>query len=158
MSTEQPGLTPAGKLVVFLVIAGLVVGAGWMLRGKILPKKCVPRGEDITREDLGIQAEAADGSSITTASEYEYVAEDRLPPVKGTSDYRWDEKQKIVNFPINVWIGWLPIIAANHGATPNEDSIFYKKFGFKVKLSLIDKPAKALHVCERRKPRPVGHA
>ena len=42
-----------------------------------------------------------------------------------------------------MWIGWLPIVAANHGFAPNEESVFYKKFGFKVNLTLIDDPATA---------------
>ncbi|GAB1352910.1 hypothetical protein MASR1M12_16430 [Erysipelotrichia bacterium] len=46
-------------------------------------------------------------------------------------------------FPINVWAGWLPIIAANNGFAPNEDSVFFKKYGFKVNLKLIDDPVVA---------------
>jgi ABC-type nitrate/sulfonate/bicarbonate transport system substrate-binding protein len=48
-----------------------------------------------------------------------------------------------VEFPINVWIGWLPIVAANHGFRPNEESIFFKDHGFKVNLKLIDDPVVA---------------
>ena len=48
-----------------------------------------------------------------------------------------------MNFPINVWIGWLPIVAANGGFAPNPDSIFAKKYGFKVNLKLIDDPVVA---------------
>jgi NitT/TauT family transport system substrate-binding protein len=76
-------------------------------------------------------------------SEYKYVPEQKLPAVKGTSSYKWDAKEKIVKFPINVWIGWLPIVAANHGFAPNAESIFYKKYGFKVNLKLIDDPVVA---------------
>jgi ABC-type nitrate/sulfonate/bicarbonate transport system substrate-binding protein len=46
-------------------------------------------------------------------------------------------------FPINVWIGWLPIVAANGGFSPNPDSIFTKKYGFKLNLKLIDDPVVA---------------
>ena len=49
----------------------------------------------------------------------------------------------MVQFPINVWIGWLPIVAANHGFAPNTESIFFKKYGFKVNLKLIDDPVVA---------------
>ncbi|HMM61885.1 MAG TPA: hypothetical protein PKC25_17340, partial [Candidatus Rifleibacterium sp.] len=52
----------------------------------------------------------------------------------------WDEANKVVVFPINVWFGWLPIIAANNGFEPNEESVFFKKYGFKVNLKLIDDP------------------
>ncbi|MEW6711271.1 MAG: phosphate ABC transporter substrate-binding/OmpA family protein [Candidatus Riflebacteria bacterium] len=87
--------------------------------------------------------EAPDTNSVTTVSEYKFVPRETLPPVTGTSNYKWDEKEKIVVFPINVWAGWLPIIAANHGFAPNEESVFFKKYGFKVNLQLIDDPVAA---------------
>ncbi|HAE37440.1 MAG TPA: hypothetical protein DCG57_02240, partial [Candidatus Riflebacteria bacterium] len=87
--------------------------------------------------------EAPDTNSITTVKDYQFVARETLPPVQGTSSYKWDEKEKIVVFPINVWAGWLPIIAANHGFAPNEESVFFKKYGFKVDLKLIDDPVAA---------------
>src|ERR1051325_5912665 len=68
-----------------------------------------------------------------------------IPPVSGVSDY--DKPMKdgklIVQFPINIWPGWAPIIVANGGMEPNEGSVFYKKYGFYVKLSLVDDPVKA---------------
>lgn len=87
--------------------------------------------------------EAPDTESITTVKEYKFVPRETLPPVQGTSAYQWDEKEKIVVFPINVWAGWLPIIAANNGFAPNEESVFFKKYGFKVNLKLIDDPVAA---------------
>jgi NitT/TauT family transport system substrate-binding protein len=87
--------------------------------------------------------EAPDTNSVTTVKEYKYVLKETLPPVRGTSNYKWDDKEKVVVFPINVWSGWLPIIAANHGFAPNTESIFYKKYGFKVNLKLIDDPVMA---------------
>lgn len=87
--------------------------------------------------------EAPDTKGITTVSEYKYIPQEKLPPVKGTSGYKWDEKNKTVVFPINVWIGWLPIVAANHGFSPSEESVFFKKYGFKVDLKLIDDPVVA---------------
>ncbi len=87
--------------------------------------------------------EAPDTESVTTVKEYKFVPRETLPPVTGTSGYKWDDKEKIVVFPINVWAGWLPIIAANNGFAPNEDSVFFKKYGFKVNLKLIDDPVVA---------------
>jgi len=84
--------------------------------------------------------EAPDVKGITTVQEYKYIPQEKLPPVKGVSGYEWDSSKKIVEFPINVWIGWLPIVAANHGFAPSEESIFFKQYGFKVNLKLIDDP------------------
>ena len=49
----------------------------------------------------------------------------------------------VVEFPINVWPGWAPIIVANAGLEPSDQSIFAKKHGFYVKLSIVDDPVKA---------------
>ncbi|MBF0408236.1 MAG: OmpA family protein [Candidatus Riflebacteria bacterium] len=94
-------------------------------------------------EEAAPAAEAPDKGSITTTKDYKFVPQETLPPVQGASGYKWDEKDKTVVFPINVWIGWLPIVAANHGFAPNEDSVFFKKYGFKVNLKLIDDPVAA---------------
>jgi len=49
----------------------------------------------------------------------------------------------VVQFPINVWPGWAPVIVANNGMAPNEGSLFFKKHGFYLQLSLVDDPVKA---------------
>ena len=68
-----------------------------------------------------------------------------IPPVSGVSDY--DKTMKdgklVVQFPINIWPGWAPIIVANNGLEPNEGSVFFKNYGFYVKLSIVDDPVKA---------------
>ncbi len=49
----------------------------------------------------------------------------------------------MLRFSYNVWGGWLPVIAANHGTKPNTDSVFYKKYGFRVEMVLMDDPVLA---------------
>ena len=49
----------------------------------------------------------------------------------------------VVEFPINVWPGWAPIIVANNGMEPNDQSVFAKKYGFYVRLAIVDDPVKA---------------
>ncbi len=79
-------------------------------------------------------------AGLTTVDSYKYVPVRRVKEVDMVSSYTFDEKDKTVVFPINVWGGWAPIIAANNGFKPNEQSVFYRKFGFKVHLKLIDDP------------------
>jgi len=142
--TDSMGPTKLGKLVVFLFVVALMGLAAYYFRDII-----APGGKDAGDVDLGKfqqqegKYEAPDAAGITTVSEYTYVPAEKLPPVKGVSNYTWDESDKIVEFPINVWIGWLPIVAANHGFSPNEESIFFTKYGFKVNLKLIDDPVVA---------------
>ncbi|MEM9557479.1 MAG: phosphate ABC transporter substrate-binding/OmpA family protein [Acidobacteriota bacterium] len=141
---DNVGPTALGKLLIFLIVIGLVAGAAFFFWDLVAPEGQKAGDVDLDAfRDQGGRVEAPDTQGITTVNEYTYVASERLPPVQGTSAYRWDENEKVVEFPINVWIGWLPIVAANHGFEPNEDSIFFKEFGFKVNLKLIDDPVVA---------------
>lgn len=141
---DPVGPTRLGKLVVFVFILVLVVAAGYFFWDVIAPSGQQAGDVDLAafQEQQG-KVEAPDTAGITTVNEYTYVPSERLPPVSGVSNYQWDEDEKVVQFPINVWIGWLPIVAANHGFQPNEESIFWKEHGFKVNLKLIDDPVVA---------------
>lgn len=146
----RTGLTPAGKVVVTIIVVALVGMGVWFLRDTLFPKgETASREVDMARLQGQLSGqrtagpEAPDLGGVTTVSEYEYVPAEKLPPVKGTGAYKWNQADPTVVFPINVWIGWLPIVAANHGFAPNTDSIFYKNYGFKVELKLIDDPVAA---------------
>jgi NitT/TauT family transport system substrate-binding protein len=141
---KNEGLTPFGKFIAFIVIVGLIgagIYFGFMKKGGPGPNPTGTKTIDMGKMNI----EAPDLKGITTVQKYEYVPQEKLPPVnpKAVSNYTWDKDKKIVKFPINVWIGWLPIIAANHGHKPNTESIFYKKYGFMLDISLIDNPVDA---------------
>jgi NitT/TauT family transport system substrate-binding protein len=73
------------------------------------------------------------------------VERSSIPAVTGVSDYAKATKDNkpIVEFPINVWPGWAPIIMANAGLEPSDQSVFARKYGFYVRLSIVDDPVKA---------------
>jgi len=77
-------------------------------------------------------------AGATTVDSYKYVGRQSVGKVDKVAQYTF--KDKTVVFPINVWGGWAPIVMANGGFDPSEDSVFFKKFGFKVDLKLIDNP------------------
>ena len=138
--TEQPArLTLLGKLISIALIVGLI-GFGSYLVMKRSPGGKIFKGGS-AQESL--ETEAPDTSGVTTVKEYKYIPADKLPAVKGVSQYKWDAKEKILRFSYNVWAGWLPVIAANRGTKPNTDSIFYKKYGFRVDMVLMDDPVAA---------------
>jgi len=142
MADNKIGPTPLGKVVGILFVIACLAVAGYYFRDTIFPSSQSNLGTvDINKFKQG--PEGQDSKGITTVNEYKYIPSQKLPPVKGASNYKWDATKKVVEFPINVWIGWLPIVAANHGFAPNEESVFYKKYGFKVNLKLIDDPVVA---------------
>ena len=132
-------LTPLGKFLSLLLIVALIGFGGYVIYKRGIgkgPAKGGAVGE-------APETEAADTSGVTTVKEYKYVPAERLPEVKGVSKYKWNENDKVLRFSYNVWAGWLPVIAANHGTKPNADSIFFKKYGFKVEMILMDDPINA---------------
>lgn len=132
--------TVAGWVVLIIVIGGLAFGGWWFMSHRQTASD--DQGIDIAAAQKKLEPVSTEG--VTTQKDYEFIAEEKLPPVKGVSGYKnWDANAPVVRFPVNVWIGWLPIVAANHGANPNPESIFYKKYGFKVQLILIDDPVAA---------------
>jgi len=138
MPEEQARLTLAGKLISVLLILGLI-GVGVYVVGR----RGIGGGGSSSPAAEGPQTEAPDTKGVTTVSEYKYVPGDRLPAVKGVSQYKWDQNKKVLRFSYNVWAGWLPVIAANHGTKPNPDSVFAKKYGFQVEMVLMDDPVVA---------------
>mgnify|MGYP001825914714 CR=1 FL=1 len=137
---QKVGPTVLGKLVLIVFVLALVAGAAYYFRDLLAPGE---RAQGTVDLDEFRKVEAPDTQGVTTVNEYNYVPAEKLPPVKGVSSYSWDAEEKVVQFPINVWIGWLPIVAANNGFAPNDESVFAKKHGFKVNLRLIDDPVVA---------------
>jgi NitT/TauT family transport system substrate-binding protein len=84
-------------------------------------------------------AEAPDSEGITTVKEYAYVPSQRLPDVKGVSNYK-ALQDRTVRFAINVWAGWAPIVYANGGFKPGKTWTTPGGQPFKVELVLIDDP------------------
>src|SRR6185369_9267879 len=124
-------------VTVLVVVLGLVGLGLW--RFNVLPGVGPGSGGGISPSDLGNGAEAPDSAGITTAKEYNYVPEAKLPPVQGISSYK-PMAERTVRFAINVWAGWAPIIYANNGFKPGKVWKTPSGQDFKVELTLIDDP------------------
>ncbi|MDQ7780097.1 MAG: phosphate ABC transporter substrate-binding/OmpA family protein [Planctomycetota bacterium] len=136
MDAQGPSLKPGGKILLFIVVVGLFSLALYKFRHDIFPTE--KKTGDIDKTEY---EKAKAGQPVTTVQDFKFVAPEGLPEVKGVSGYEFTDNTVV--FPINVWGGWAPIIAANNGFAPSKDSVFYKEFGFKVDLQLIDDPGAA---------------
>jgi NitT/TauT family transport system substrate-binding protein len=125
-------------LVAFLIIVGLVAFALWRFGQTPGEKKKGVSLSDL-KQAVGLSVEAPDTKGITTVKEYEYVPSQRLPDVKGISNYKKPENDTI-RFAINVWAGWAPIVYANEGFKPKKVWSAPGGKPFKVELVLIDDP------------------
>lgn len=147
-------ITLKGKLliaVVILAVAGISVWNWW---DKIAPapKQATSMSvADINKKLNDIKTSTTStvnevlGKLLKGTNEATTVDNVTIPPIQGISAYDKATKngKMLVRFPINVWPGWAPIIVANNGLAPNDQSIFYKKYGFYLELSIVDDPVKA---------------
>src|SRR5437762_3194024 len=138
-------MTTRGKFVLTVVILAVVSVGVWRWWDKIAPagksqQVSINTQEFTKNQNAGKpspEKAAADVASKLLAGEkaVSLVDGSAIPPVSGVSDYDKPIKdgKLIVQFPINIWPGWAPIIVANNGLDPNAGSIFYKKYGFYLK-------------------------
>jgi len=142
-------MTTRGKIVltiVFLAVVGFGVYRWW---DKIAPSTKstthVVNMDQVTKDLNEIKRAPADIPLLIGTNAANLVERSAIPAVTGVSDYAKPTKdgKPVVEFPINVWPGWAPIIVANAGMEPNDQSVFAKKYGFYVRLSIVDDPVKA---------------
>ena len=147
-------MTTRGKIVFTFLLLGVVAFGTYRWWDKIAPAP-QPSNVSVNPQDVQKAIQAANtpppaqadvvGKLLKGTNAVSLIGESAIPPVAGVSDYATATKdgKLIVQFPINVWPGWAPIITANGGMEPSESSLFFKKYGFYVKLSVVDDPVKA---------------
>jgi NitT/TauT family transport system substrate-binding protein len=142
-------MTARGKIFLTIVILGVVGFGVYRWWDKIAPKTR-PQNTSIdvarVKEEIAkAKATPDDIPLLIGTNAATFVSRSGIPSVTGVSDYSKEMKdgKVVVQFPINVWPGWAPIIVANAGMEPNEQSVFYKKYGFYVRLAIVDDPVKA---------------
>jgi NitT/TauT family transport system substrate-binding protein len=149
-------MTTRGKLVVTILILAVVGFGVWRWWDKLAPQ-AGPSTPQVNAAALKQQLDqgkpappAASAPDITSkllagTNAVSLVDGSSIPAVSGVSDYDKPMKngKMVVEFPINVWPGWAPIIVANNGLDANEGSVFFRKYGFYVHLAIVDDPVKA---------------
>src|SRR5437870_5029806 len=142
-------MTTKGKIVLTLLLLAVVGYGTYRWWDKIAPQSR-PQSQPIDvakvkQEIDAAKATPADIPLLIGTNAATLVTRSGIPAVTGVSDYTKTMKdgKLIVQFPINVWPGWAPIIVANQGMEPNDQSVFFKKHGFYVRLSIVDDPVKA---------------
>jgi len=147
-------MTARGKFVLTVLLLAVVGFGAYRWWDKLAPtgkpvtpsvnpqevKKAMDTAQSTAQAAAGVASKLLAGDKAVSL-----VDGSSIPPVAGISDY--DKPMKdgklVVQFPINVWPGWAPIIVANNGMAANEGSVFYKKYGFYLQLSIVDDPVKA---------------
>jgi NitT/TauT family transport system substrate-binding protein len=121
----QPGLTPLGKILSFLIIVALLGLGGYVVRQKS------------EHRDQGTSTSAPAGAAAQ-AEEKSAVVEPMTETPHLPSAAPYVPKDNVVAIELSEYAGYAGLIAANGGMEPNEESFFFKKYGFKVKLSVSE--------------------
>jgi NitT/TauT family transport system substrate-binding protein len=142
-------MTTRGKIVLTILLLGVVGFGLYRWWDKIAPQT-KPQSQSIdvakVKQEIAKAHEApTDIPLLIGTNPASLVERSGIPAVTGVSDYAKPTKdgKPVVEFPINIWPGWAPIIVANQGMEPNDQSVFAKKYGFYVRLSIVDDPVKA---------------
>lgn len=142
-------MTTRGKIVLTILLLGIVGFGMYRWWDKIAPKGKTEHVsvnvDEIKKAVQAAKTPPADIPLLAGTNAAVLVDRSSIPAVTGVSDYAKSTKdgKLVIEFPINVWPGWAPIILANAGLEPNDQSVFYKKHGFYVRLSIVDDPVKA---------------
>src|SRR5688572_25838618 len=126
-SSSSPALllmTTRGKIVLTILVLG-VVGLGvWKWWDKLA-----------TSPRTGQQAQTgSDDDKSTPAALVETQIE--VPPLAAPAVYQ--PKDNVVDVELSEYAGYAGFIVANGGLEPNENSLFFKKHGFKVRIKLSE--------------------
>jgi NitT/TauT family transport system substrate-binding protein len=120
--TQQPApskLTPLGRLLSIVLVAGLITAGVWMLRKDRGPSSDAP-------------AEGPSGGAAPAVAELQV----EVPKLAAPAPFVL--KDNIVPIEISEYAGYAGLIAANGGLEPTENSVFFKNGGFKVKLTISE--------------------
>ncbi|MCB1552992.1 MAG: OmpA family protein [Xanthomonadales bacterium] len=132
-STRRQRGNAAGKFLTFMLVLGLLGLGGWLVM-----------------RDMGESGSKSDGTPTTTASTSSAPATaapegdvpEPIEPLSGapTLDAAapYLPKDNVIDVDISEYAGYAGLIVANGGLAPNPDSIFARKYGFQVRLTLSE--------------------
>ncbi len=116
--SDTQRFTPLGKFVSFILVCGLIGLGAWMLLR--------PGGSSSTSEEAAAEGDAPEVAEVQIA----------VPTLAAPAPVQI--KDNIIPIEISEYAGYAGLIAANGGLDPTENSVFFKNFGFKVKLTISE--------------------
>ena len=128
MSNQKSGLTPLGVFISILFIVGLIgLGAFVLARKYYTASKSPPNAHSASQASESPQSGEGAGT-VETLTE--------VPKLEPSAPYT--PKQNVIDIELSEYAGYAGLIAANGGLAPSEDSYFFKKHGFKVRIALSE--------------------
>lgn len=127
-------VTLIGKLFFVIMVLGLAGTAAYLLTR---PKPIVDTTvTPAAAGNAGNSAPAAAQATIPTKDDEVVDAQEH--PKRLDAPLTYNPTNNTVIVELSEYAGYAGFIAANKGLAPNEDSIFFKKYGFKVKINISE--------------------
>ncbi len=124
-----------GKVLSFLLIAGLIgLGAWLMLRDKPASSPANGNGGS-TAVNNGVSSDDTPPARIDM--EGVVAAKAAVPQLAPPQPYRMGDN-KTIDLELSEYSGYAGLIVANGGLKPNDNSFFAKNYGFKVNITLSE--------------------
>jgi NitT/TauT family transport system substrate-binding protein len=143
------GLTLLGKLFSVLLVLGLVGLGAWMLfkpggkgpfggnGGTSGPGPASQTAQTGGAGGTGVGAGGADAAS-TTKFDTSDLSDTRTEVPRLPAALAYVPKDDTIDVELSGYAGYAGLIAANGGLEPNADSVFAKKYGFKVRIKISE--------------------
>ena len=131
---QNPSLTPVGKIISVLLVLGLLA-----LGGYVMWSRTQPAAKQFITPTATVQPGAAPanvGRPAATPAPAESALLTEVPRLAASAPFQ--VKDNTIEIELSNYPGYSGLIAANNGLAPNQDSIFFKKHGFKVKITLSE--------------------
>ncbi|MEO7676867.1 MAG: hypothetical protein ABIV39_08920, partial [Verrucomicrobiota bacterium] len=129
-------MTTRGKIAFTLIFLAVVGFGAWKWKDKLAPKS----------PSSAPQTSSAPGNSPTPSAAVDKKEETKpatlvetqteIPKLAAPGIYQ--PKDNLVEVELSEYAGYAGLIAANGGLEPNENSVFFKKHGFKLKITLSE--------------------
>jgi NitT/TauT family transport system substrate-binding protein len=122
-------VTARGKLVLTILILGAVGYGVWNWWGTLAPNVPLPLPGPLKPPAATAGKDAGEAPALA-------VTQTQVPRLAPPGTYL--PKDKVVEVELSEYAGYAGLIAANRGLLPNDDSVFARKHGFKVKITLSE--------------------
>ncbi len=140
-------MTARGKFVLTLLILGIAGFGTWKWWNKLAPKQLLPPPVVATQPANGNPgqsvatpakpaAQPAGEKALAAASALVVDTETEVPKLPQATAFQ--PKDNTILLELSEYAGYAGLIVANGGLEPNTNSVFFKKHGFKVKITLSE--------------------
>jgi NitT/TauT family transport system substrate-binding protein len=123
-------MTARGKIVLTLIVLLVAAGAAWRWWPRL-----ATRYTPSTRSASSSPTENPSSPATTTAAE---LVETQTEAPKLAPPGTYQPKDNTLDIELSEYAGYAGLIAANGGLEPNENSVFFKKHSFKVRIKLSE--------------------